>query len=110
MMVWFDISHFFHFGVQIWCFTGVSIATSILHSINWIALYNLFMHSPLANQKSLDIFLSVKYVQHKDITVWILNIFSITFNGLCRMLSLDFNLVTGTVFIQTDTIANVENH
>ena len=44
------VSHFFfHFGVQIWRFPGVSIATSVLH-ITWIALYNLFMHSPLANQ------------------------------------------------------------
>ena len=63
MMFWFDKANllsaiFFHFGVQIWHFTGVSIATSVLHSTTWIALYNLFMHSPLANQKQ-DILLSV---------------------------------------------------
>ena len=61
-MLWFDEANrlsaiFFHFGVQIWCFPSVSIATSVLHSITWIAFYNLFMHSPLANQKQ-DIFLS----------------------------------------------------
>ena len=63
MMFWFDKANrlsaiFFHFGVQIWRFTGVSIATSVLHSITWIPLYNLFMHSSLANQKQ-DILLSV---------------------------------------------------
>ena len=52
------VSHFFQFGVQIWRFPGVSIATSVLHSITWIALYNLFMHSPSANQKQ-DILLSI---------------------------------------------------
>ena len=62
-MFWFDKANrlsaiFFHFGVQIWRFPGVSIATSVLHSITWTALYNLFKHSPLANQKQ-DILLSI---------------------------------------------------
>ena len=62
-MFWFDKANrlsafFFHFGVQIWHFPGVSIATSVLQSITWIALYNQFMHSPLANQKQ-DILLSI---------------------------------------------------
>ena len=62
-MFWLDKASqmsaiFFHFGVQIWRFPGVSIALSVLHSITWIALYNLFMHSPLANQKQ-DILLSI---------------------------------------------------
>ena len=52
------VSHFFQFGLQIWRFPGVSIATSVLHSITCIALYNLFMHSPSANQKQ-DILLSI---------------------------------------------------
>ena len=39
-MFWFDKANrlsaiFFHFGVQIWRFPGVSIATSVLHSITW---------------------------------------------------------------------------
>ena len=50
---------FFHFGVQIWRFPSVSIATSVLNSITWIALYKLFMHSQLANQKQ-DILLSIQ--------------------------------------------------
>ena len=62
-MFWFDKANrlsafFFHFGVRIWRFPGVSIATSVLHSITWVALYSLFMHSPLASQKQ-DILLSI---------------------------------------------------
>ena len=44
--------------IENWALPRVSIATSVLHSITWIAVYNLFMHSALANQKQ-DILLSV---------------------------------------------------
>ena len=62
-MFWFNKANrlsviYFHFDVQIWRLPGVSIATSVLHSMTWIALYSLLMHSPLANQKQ-DILLSI---------------------------------------------------
>ena len=67
-MFWFDKANrlsaiFFRFGVQIWRFPDVSIATSILHSITWIAHYNLFMHSPFANQKQ-DVSLVYNKLMH----------------------------------------------
>lgn len=48
----------FHLDVPIWRFPGGSIAIFISHSRASVALYNLFMHSSLANHKQ-DIFFSI---------------------------------------------------
>ena len=50
-MFWFDKANrlsaiFFHFGVQIWHFPGVSIATSVLHSITYLCI----RHWPIRNK------------------------------------------------------------
>ena len=50
-MFWFDKANrlsaiFFHFGVQIWRFPGVSIAISVLHSITYLCI----RHLPITNK------------------------------------------------------------
>ena len=46
---------FFYFRVQIWRFSAVSNATSVLHSMAFIALCKLFLHSSLVNQKQVSL-------------------------------------------------------
>ena len=62
-MFWFDKANrlstiFFHFGVQIWRFPGVSIATSVLHSITYLCI----RHWPIRNKIFCWVYIILYYI------------------------------------------------